>query len=61
MDEGEARVARSGVGDRFNTRLKSDAAMGGSLVGGLRQQVGPASASVPHLQVGGTAIYCPRE
>jgi hypothetical protein len=28
--EGDARAARSGIGDHFNTRAKSDAVMGGS-------------------------------
>jgi hypothetical protein len=30
VDEGEARAARSSVGDRFNTCVKSDTATGGS-------------------------------
>jgi hypothetical protein len=47
VDEGEARVARSDIDDRFNTRAKRDAVTGGSQVGGWHRQVGPASASMP--------------
>jgi hypothetical protein len=41
------RVAQSGVGDHFNTRVKNDTTTGGSQVGGQRRQVGPVSASAP--------------